>query len=296
MKTLILVVIFFGCIVNNVFADKVNVVATFSILGDIVHHVGGDHVDVQVLVKANGDVHAYEPTPQDVILLSKADLVVENGLHLESWMDRVYRASGQKATRIVATEGIKIRTMVDNSLEVDPHGWQSVQNVKTYALNIKNALVTVDPDNKNAYDLNAQRFIEQLVALDAWIIAQTKDIKNRTIVTNHDALGYYARDYNFDIVGTVIPSGTTEAADPSAQQTVQLIQTIRKYGVKVIFAAQMDNVQLAHVLSEDVGVQISDALFVDALGAPQSEGADYLSMMRHNTMIFKKYLSTTDQQ
>lgn len=284
------------CISQNAFAQQIKVVATFSILGDIVRNVGGDHVDIAVFVKENGDVHAYEPTPQDIVLLSHADIVFANGLHLESWMDKLYAASGSKARRVNVTDGVMTRTMTDHQSEIDPHAWQSVTNVKTYVKNIKEALIDLDPININIYENNAQRYIEQLDALDVWIRNQTRQIKNRTIVTNHDALGYYARDYNFNIVGTVIPAGMTEAADPSAQQTAQLIQTIKQHAIDVIFVESQVNVQLARVLTEETGVRMSEDLYVDALGDHYSDAADYLSMMRHNTMIFIKYLSEKKQQ
>ena len=291
LRLILLFILFVGYTFQNACADKIKVVVTFSIIGDIVKNVGGDQVALSVLVGANGDAHEYEPTPQDVVLLAKADLVVENGLHLEHWLDKIYVASGTHAKRIVAASGIVTRIMPNDPQEVDPHAWQNVDNVITYARNVEHALQNINPSNRKAYQENADHYILQLKALDQWIMSQVKTIKNPTIVTNHDALGYFADRYGFHVVGAVIPSATTEAGDPSAKQSAALLDTIKRTKVEVVFAENSANAKLASSLASEAGIVLAPELYTDALGLENSDGADYIGMMRHNVNIFVKYLS-----
>ena len=291
-KRWILFMVGFALMSHDAEAAKPNVVATFSILGDIVKNIADDHVALVVLVGSNGDAHEFEPTPQDVVTLNKADMIVENGLHFEPWLDKIYEASGSDAKRVVASTGITIRHRDDSKVEIDPHAWHDVSNVVVYAQNISVALQAIDPSNAEIYATNAANYILQLEELDRKINDDLSKLQNRNIVTNHDALGYFAARYGFQIIGSLIPAGTTEAADPSAKQTAALADAIKAHGVKVIFIENMANSKLATVLSKEVGVQIGPDLYTDALGNNNSDGADYIRMMRHNVEMFLKYLSS----
>jgi len=130
-------------------ADKVNVIATISIIGDVVKNVAGDSVKMVTLVGPDGDAHEYEPIPADSVNIAKADIIFENGLHLEHWLDKLYEASGSKAKRIVVSQGVSSRIFEDNPSETDPHAWQDVTNVILYTQNVRNALDALDPANKN---------------------------------------------------------------------------------------------------------------------------------------------------
>jgi zinc/manganese transport system substrate-binding protein len=130
-------------------SDRVKVAASFSILGDLVKHVGGVHVDVVDIVGANGDPHVFDPSPNDASLIADARIVVVNGLGLEGWLDRLITVSNKRAAVIVATAGIKPRTSPIDQSKDDPHAWQSVPNVEIYAANIRDALVKIDPGNKS---------------------------------------------------------------------------------------------------------------------------------------------------
>jgi ABC-type Zn uptake system ZnuABC Zn-binding protein ZnuA len=292
MRTLLLVILIMGLGLVPAHADKIKIVATVSIIGDVVKNVAGDKIDLVVMVGPDGDAHEYEPTPADSVELAHADIVFENGLHLEHWLDKLHEASGSKAKRVVVSQGIKPRSFADNPQEVDPHAWQDVSNVILYTQNVRDALVVTDPANKEEYIANARDYIQKLQALDAWVKEQVATIPQdkRKLVTNHDALGYFADRYGFKIIGAVIPSATTEAADPSARQTADLLNIIKSNGVHAIFSENMANPKLTQTLSKEAGVEVGPALYTDALGHAGSPGETYVKMITYNVGVFKKYL------
>jgi zinc/manganese transport system substrate-binding protein len=274
------------------YADKIKAIATISIIGDVVKNVAGDTLDLKVLVGPNGDAHEYEPIPADSVNIAKADIIFENGLGLEHWLDKLYTASGSKAQGVVVSQGVIPRTMEDNPQETDPHAWQDVTNVILYTQNVRDALSNIDPAHKDLYRSDAKNYIQQLQELDAWVKLQVASIPTdkRKLVTNHDALGYFARAYGFQIIGAVIPSATTEAADPSAKETVDLLNIIKANSVHAIFSENMANPKLAQTLSKEAGVEVGPELFTDALGPAGSEGENYINMIKYNVKVFKKYL------
>ena len=273
-------------------AGKVNVIATISIIGDVVKNVAGDSVNLVTLVGPNGDAHEYEPIPADSVNLAHADIIFENGLHLEHWLDKLYSASGSKAKRVVVSQGVTPRIFQDNPQETDPHAWQDVANVVLYTQNVRDALIAIDPINKDKYTANANDYIVKLQSLDAWVKAQVKLIPadKHKLVTNHDALGYFAGRYGFQIIGAVIPSATTEAADPSAKEITDLLSIIKVNGVHAIFSENMANPKLAETLAQEAGVAIGPELYTDALGPVGSDGESYIKMIKHNVSVFRKYL------
>jgi zinc/manganese transport system substrate-binding protein len=274
------------------FAEKTRVIATISIIGDVVRNVAGDAVDLTVLVGPDGDAHEYEPIPADSVNIAKAGIIFENGFYLEHWLDKLYAASGSKAKRIVVSQGVLPRIFEDNPQETDPHAWQDVANVILYTQNVRDALMAMDPANKDKYSVNAKDYIQKLQALDTWVKEQVAmiPVDRRKLVTNHDALGYFARAYGFKIIGAVIPSATTEASDPSAQQTVQLLNIIKANGVHAIFSENMANPKLAETLSKEAGVEVGPELYTDALGPAGSKGETYIKMIEYNVGVFQKYL------
>jgi zinc/manganese transport system substrate-binding protein len=273
-------------------ADKINVIATISIIGDVVKNVAGGSVKLVTLVGPDGDAHEYEPIPADSVNIAKADIIFENGLHLEHWLDKLYEASGSKAKRIVVSQGVSPRIFEDNPSENDPHAWQDVTNVILYTKNVRNALDALDPANKDLYNANAQNYIQKLQALDTWVKEQVAliPVDKRKLVTNHDALGYFARRYGFQIIGAVIPSATTEAADPSAKEITDLLGIIKANGVHAIFSENMANPKLAETLAKEAGVAVGPELYTDALGPVGSDGETYLKMIKYNVDVFQKYL------
>ena len=291
-KKALLVLFIIGLGVAPAHADKTKVIATISIIGDVVKNVAGDAVDLVVLVGPDGDAHEYEPVPADSVNIAKADIIFENGLHLEHWLEKLYVASGSKARRIVVSSGVTPRLFDNNPQEVDPHAWQDVTNVIFYTQNVRDALENIDPAKKTIYEANANEYIRKLQALDAWVKEQVAliPVDKRKLVTNHDALGYFARRYGFVIIGAVIPSATTEASDPSAKQTADLLNIIKSNGVHAIFSENMATPKLAQTLSQEAGVEVGPELYTDALGPVGSDGETYLKMIKYNVGVFQKYL------
>lgn len=264
--------------------DRLPVVATFSILGDVVAAVGGDRVAVTTLVGPDGDAHVYEPTPQDAAAVADAAIVFENGLGFETWLEELVDGSGTRATRVVTTEGIEPGVLVEDGVEEqDPHVWQDVRNEIVVVERVRDALVAADPAGGGTYEANAAAYVDELEALDEEIAARVDELpaERRKLVTTHDAFGYFARRYGFEIVGTALPV-STEAADPAAGDVAALVDRIAAAGVPAIFAENIENQALLERIAGDAGVVLGPDLYSDALGPAGSAGATYVGMMRAN--------------
>ena len=184
-------------------AKPLDVVASFSVLGDIVGEVGGSHVAVVTLVGPEGDPHAFEPAPQDAEVLSKADLVVVSGLGLEGWMDRLITASGYDKPVVVASADIATRKMEEDGETVtDPHAWNSAANGAAYARTIAAALAKADPANAKAYAANGEAYAAKLMALDAWAKKEIAAVPaaKRKVITSHEAFGYLGAEYGLSLI------------------------------------------------------------------------------------------------
>src|SRR5947209_9970336 len=229
--------------------DKLKVVATFSILADLVKNVGGDRVDVQALVGPNGDAHVYQPTPSDAKTLAEAKVVFVNGLGFEGWMERLIKASGSKATVVTATNGIKPRKATDDHGhgDADPHAWQSVANAKIYVANIRDGLSAADPVGKTSYETNAPSYLAKLDALDAEMKAAIDKIPagRRKIITTHDAFGYFAAAYQ---VAFIAPQGVSTESEVSARDVPKMITQIRKEKIQAWVLGHATHKQQHHRL------------------------------------------------
>jgi len=461
-------------------AEPIKVVATYSILGDLVENVAGvdtDHIELTVLVGPGGDAHTYEPSPRDSATIAEADILFENGLEFESWIDDLYEASGSTATRIavaddisdlIASEGhshghdhsdplahacghfddapetvtadpgadavsaaipddhtrydimlsdgaglVQLSRDEDTDVsfflgsdvafavlqdgtplaseqvemisegcdaiqvvhtydlaagdylvqfgpdagemvtlvwetaahshsedeehshsedeehshsedeehshsedeeyshsedeehshsedehghshgEYDPHVWHDPNNAMVMVEAIRNAMVSADPANADVYAINADTYLAQLTDLDAFIRETVAPLpeERRKLVTTHDTFGYFARQYDFEVVGTALGSVSTEAADPSAGEIADLVETIRAAGVPAIFTENVANPALMETIAREAGVELAPTLFTDALGEPGSAGETYLAMVRFNVTTMVEALS-----
>ena len=265
--------------------NKLKVVATFSVLGDFVQNVGGDRIELTTLAKPGVDTHTYEPTPADSAALADARLVFENGLGFERWLDKLYTASDSKAVRVVVTKSIQPRILTedDEQGETDPHAWHSVSNAISMVEAIREALVQADPANAPAYQANAQAYLEQLQELNKWIGQQvgTLPAERRKLVTTHDTFGYFAEQYGFEILGTLLPT-STEGASPSAQEIAALVEKVKAAGVPAVFSENVSSNALLKQVADEAGVKVIVSLYTDALGEPGSQGDTYLRMERFN--------------
>lgn len=275
-------------------ADKLPVVASFSILADLVGEVGGDRVDVVSLVPVNGDAHVFEPTPQDAKNVAGAKLIFENGLGLEGWMDRLIKQAGAKATIVVASTGVTPRHRTKDEPQdedegsasgsggpIDPHAWQSVKNAEIYVKNIRDALVKADPADKAYFDANAKAYLVQLAALDAEIRTAMAKIpaEHRRIVTSHDAFGYFGDAYGLKLLA---PQGFSTEEEPSAQDVANLIRQIKADKIPAVFIENMTNPTLIQQVASESGAKVGGELFSDALSDPSGPAPTYVDMMRSN--------------
>jgi zinc/manganese transport system substrate-binding protein len=272
--------------------DKLNVVATFSILADLVKNVGGDRVEVKSLVGPNGDAHVYQPTPNDAKTLSDARLVFVNGLGFEGWMDRLVKASGTKAAMVTATKGVKPRKMEEGGhTEADPHAWQSVPNAKVYVTNIYDALVAADPAGKATYAANTSAYLARLDALDVQVKASVAAIPadRRKIITTHDAFGYFGAAY---AVAFIAPQGVSTESEVSARDVAKIITQIKKQKIPAVFLENVTDERLLKRIADESGARVGGTLYSDALTDEKGPASTYLDMMRHNVKQLAEALTS----
>jgi zinc/manganese transport system substrate-binding protein len=263
--------------------DKLNVVASFSILGDWVRVVGGDRVAVTELVGPGADAHVFAPSPADAKRLGAARLIVVNGLGFEGWMDRLVQASATRAVVVVASAGITPRHAAGahDGNDVDPHAWQSVRNAKVYVANIRDALIGVDPSGRGSYEANATAYLDELARLDDAVKQAVAAIPpaRRKVITTHDAFGYFAADYG---VAFIAQQGVSTEAEASARDVARTIRLIREQQIPAIFFENVTDPRLLKRIGAETGARIGGTLFSDALTAATGPAPTYLDMMRHN--------------
>jgi len=267
------------------------VVASFSILGDIVKQVGGDTVAVTVLVPPGGDVHTYDPRPSDVLAIRAARVVVVNGLGLEGWMDRLVSGASGGAVRVVASTGVKPRSMSEGGRAVtDPHAWQDPRNAVIYADVIADALSRADPPDADLYRANADRFIAQVRETDAWIERTLSPIPpaQRRIITSHDAFGYYGARYGIAFRGV---QGIDTESEPTPRDIATLAAQIRRDHIRVVFVENMTDPRFAAALAREAGAVVGPTVYSDSLSPPAGPAASYIAMLRYNTSAFAAALS-----
>ncbi|CAN5240769.1 metal ABC transporter substrate-binding protein [soil metagenome] len=259
-------------------AEKINVVASFSILADFAKNVGGDRVDVTSLVGVNGDVHVYTPSPQDAKKIADATLVVINGLGLEGWLPRLVQSSGSKATIVTATNGIAPRKLDGHA---DPHAWQSVGNAKIYVTDIRDALIGANPAGAEIYKANADAYLAKLDALEVDVRAAVAGIPeaHRKVISTHDAFGYFAAAYG---IAFIAPQGVSTEAEPSARDIAAIIKQVRSAKIPAVFLENISDPRLMRRISAETGAKIGGTLFSDGLTEENGDAPTYIDMVRHN--------------
>jgi ABC-type Zn uptake system ZnuABC Zn-binding protein ZnuA len=273
-------------------ADGPRVVATTTQVADMAAVIGADRIDLVRLLKPGIDAHDYEPSPADVEAIAGAQLVVENGVGLESWLHDTIESSGYDGPVVDTSQGVRLRQVGG---EPDPHIWQDPRNAMVMAANIERGLARVDPESAGFYQDNLAGYLEDLQHLDAWVERQTAGLANRKVVTNHDAFGYYLDRYHLRLVGSVIPSFDS-SAELSGRDIRDLVARIKATGVKAVFSETSLPPKTAETIAREAGVKVvegEDALYGDSLGPPGSDGDTYLKMVRHNTRTIVHNLSGT---
>ncbi len=253
--------------------------AVESFLADIAQNVAGTRLHVESLIPPGADPHSYQPTPQDAARLSQVSLLIANGGGLETFLGPLLKGISGRTRLVEASAGLKSRT----GSAVDPHFWLDPNLVITYVRNIRDGLSQADPAGAGIYASNASTYIQQLQALDGWIQDQVDSIPpgRRLLVTDHEVFGYFADRYGFKVVGTVIPSLSTDAA-PSAQELAALIDQVKAQGVKAVFLEKGANPQLADQVASETGAQVVTDLYLETLSDSKGPAPTYLDMLRYD--------------
>ncbi len=282
----------------------VKAVASFSILGDLVRQVGGERVQVDVLVGPGADAHVFQPSPSHAKQVAQANVVFANGLGFEGWLQRLLDTAGYKGKPVLVSQGIKpLQTEEDEHEhhdhdhkagqhghdhgDADPHAWQAVPNVITYVANIVKGLCAADAAGCDTYQKNAGAYTGQLRALDAEIRATWKTIPaaQRKLITSHDAFGYYAKAYGVQFLA---PQGVSTDSEASAKGVAQLVRQIRKEKIKALFVESISDPRLIDQIGRETGVKPAGELFSDSLSDASGPAGSYVTMMRANTQAMTR--------
>jgi len=258
------------------------ILASTTFLADIAQNVAGDRQQVESLLPFGADPHSYQTTPQDVARVADSTVLIINGAGYEHFLETVLENAGGERTVIEASTGSNVREDAGSEYGVDPHLWVDPNLVIHYVENIRDGLASVDPEGADVYKSNASAYVNQLQELDTWIREQVASIppERRLLVTNHESLDYFAEQYGFTIVGTVVPGFSSDAA-PSAQQMAALIDQIKASGAPAVFLDAGDAPTLAGQIASETGVTVVTDLYIESLTDGPPAGT-YIDMMKHN--------------
>jgi zinc/manganese transport system substrate-binding protein len=289
-------------------AEPLKVVASFSIIGDFARQVGGDRIELTTLVGPDGDAHVYEPKPADAVALSQADVVLVNGLNFEGFLSRLAESSASKAPVVELTKGVTPIHMNEGEEHAhhhsgeadtehdadaghdhrgtDPHAFQSIANARIYVNNIANALCLADTAGCDAYRANAAAYDAKLATTEETVRAEIAAIPSnkRTIITSHDAFGYFEMAYGLDFVA---PEGISTEAEASAADVAALIRQVREDHASAIFMENIANSRLSEQIARETGLAIGGTLYSDALSSSDGPAASYIDMMLNNVRTIK---------
>lgn len=273
---------------------KLRVIASFSILGDIVAQIGGERIELITLVPAMADSHVFQPTPNDARSVANADVLVASGLNFEPWLDRLVAASGFKGRRIVASEGItplalrdahshehgKTATATGGKAD-DPHLWHDLTRMQAYIDNIAKGLAAADPAGADGYRARGDAYAAELHALDGWAAAEIGRLPqgHRKVITQHNAFGYLAARYQ---IAFMAPQGITTQAEASAEAVGRLVRQIKRENVQALFFENIANPRLIEQIAREAKVKVGGRLYSDALSPPGGEADSFVKMYRLN--------------
>ena len=264
------------------------VVASFSILADLVRNVGGDRVAVTSLVGPDSDAHVYSPTPADAKKIADSRLIVVNGLGFEGWLPRLVQSSGGKATIITASTGIAPLRL---GSAADPHAWQSVNNAKIYVANIGAALAAADPSAAEQFRKNTQAYLEKLDALDREVREAVAKLPSnrRKVISTHGAFGYFAAAYGIEFIA---PLGVSTESEPSARDIARIITQVRQAKIPAVFLENVIDPRLMQRISAETGAKVGGTLYSDGLTGEKGDAPTYIDMVRHNIRALTRALGS----
>lgn len=304
-----LVIMMLGVPITSLADEPIRVVATFSVLGDMVKRIGGEHISLTTLVGADGDTHVFQPTPQAARVVAEADVLFINGLGFEGWLERLVEAAPFVGTLVVTTTGIDPIAFTGHDDDgqgseneehhgehgaFDPHAWHSLNNAIVYANNIASGLAQVDPANAGVYYSNHKDFVAEVKALKVELdtMMDTLSIDKRTVVTPHDAFGYFAKGYNLRFQA---PQGLSTESEASAADVAKLIILIRKENISAVFVESITDNRLMEQIANETGAVIGGKLYSDALSSEDEPASTYLDMVRHNAETIFQALDRQDR-
>ena len=258
--------------------DRLHVVTSFSILGDLARNVGGDRVSITTLVGPDSDVHVYTPAPADAKKVADAKLLLINGLGLEGWLPRLLQSSGSKAPIIVATKGIAPLKL---GSDADPHAWQSVANARIYVANIRDALVAAAPADAEVFRANTDAYLAKFDALDREVREAVAKIpqNRRKVISTHDAFGYFAAAYGIEFIA---PEGVSTESEPSARDIAGIITQIKTSKIPAVFLENISDPRLIQRIAAETGAKIGGTLYSDSLTGENGDAPTYIELVRHN--------------
>ena len=276
---------------------KLEVVATTTIVGDVVSQVGGDLISLTVLLPVGTDPHSFDPTPKDIARVAQADIIFVNGGGLEAFLDSLIESAGAVDKVLPVSEGVDFlkdgnehdhgedTSGGDNHKTIDPHTWTDPTNVMVWVHNIRDKLSEIDPSNAEIYDANASEYMAELNSLDVWIREQVAYIPeaDKMFLADHNLFAYYAGAYGFEQVGALIP-GYNTLAEPSAQELADIEDAVKASGVKVILVGNTANPSLAERVSEDTGTRLI-FVYTGSLSEPDDVAGTYIAYMHYNTNV-----------
>jgi zinc/manganese transport system substrate-binding protein len=267
-------------------AEPLKVVASFSILGDLVRNVGGNAVEVTTLVGPDSDAHVYSPTPADAKKIADAKLIVINGLGFEGWVVRLVQSSGTKAKIVTASNGI---VPLRSGNDADPHAWQSVNNAKIYVGNISMAITAADPSAADQLMANTQGYLAKLDALDREVRDAVAKIPQarRKVISTHNAFGYFAAAYGIEFIA---PLGVSTESEPSARDIAKIITQIRQAKIPAVFLENVSDPRLIQRISAETGAKVGGTLYSDGLTGEKGDAPTYIDMVRHNIKALTRAL------
>ena len=297
-----LLILLVGCSPKPTVSGKPIVVASTTLIGDVVQQVSGDLVDLHVLLPVNSDPHSFSPAPKDVVMIETASLVFLNGFNLEEGLANLITANAQGKIVTVSdgVQTIQIGSSAhgeqgqagsgDQHTGPDPHVWMNPSNVQVWVENIAQALSEMDPDNAAIYQQHTKDYLRELEKLNNWIVDQVAQIpqERRELITDHEDLGYFATAYGFDVAGVVVIGGST-LSDPSAQQIAALEQVIAESGAPAIIVGTTVNPQLSERIAADTGAVLV-RLYIGSLSAPDGPAASYIELMHYNVTVIVEAL------
>ncbi|MDX6914202.1 zinc ABC transporter substrate-binding protein AztC [Pectobacterium carotovorum] len=286
---------------------KLNVIASFSILGDMAKNIGQDRIELRTIVGPDSDAHVYEPSPADAIAMAKADVILINGLQFEGFINRLIEASESKAPVVEVTNGAEIirdpagghyhfynGKAVFHAAPFDPHAWQSLPNAHIYVKNITAAFCAADKSGCDTYQANAKVYEEKLIKLGTAIDSAMARIpaSRRTVVVGHNAFRYFEHVYGIHFLS---PQGVSTESEASAADVAGILREIKKNRAAAVFTENISNPRLVEQIAAEAGLPIAGVLYSDALSGPSGPAPTYIAMMQHNVNTIVSALADDKQ-